>query len=424
MLIVNFNRLFVAEALQDTTHPMHVYAKEYDKGIRDLNKRYPEGTITFKSAVEEPTVDMIDSKGKEYRDVPEGAKPVAISLRANVAHPTRGTEYWGVCTGTPYLIREGVWDIGDKLSKKSKLIEGGSLTVNLKTEADLAFFLYFKCPLITGGHWKIDDPKADIRAKGDEERAALSLRTAIWQTLGDEDTLRLVASAYGIDNVETKEADAIRFELRDTLERNNKLKSSDPTYKGTEEFMEDLKITDYILLCAFIKHFLNIKAITWRPDGRYKIGDKTIAQVPADWVKRKFEWLCNHLASPNNLEKLQSLMIDVVNEEYLDSIKEDKIFRWIAKVKDIQGYYNKSAEVVRELVYVDFGIHEPTAEEPVVTVKEEVVATTGYAVAEPTPPPSDELIQKLVQAELAKIKPKAPPRKKRKAKTNSKTKGT
>jgi hypothetical protein len=365
MLIVNFQRLFMAEALQNDANPMHVYAVEYDRGLKELRKKYPEGTITFKPAREEPTVDRYDGKGNEYRDVPEEPKPIAVPLRANVSHPTRGTEYWGVCQGTPYLVREGVWDIGDKLSSKSKIVTG-SLTVNLKTEADLAFFMYFKSPLVTGGHWKIDDPKADVRAKGDAERAALTLRTAIWQTLEDEDTLKLIAAAYGIDNVDTKEADAIRFELRDTLERNNVLKLSDPTYKGTEEFLEDLKMSDYILLSAFIKHFLDKKAISWKGDGRFKIGDKTIAQVPADWVKRKFEWLCNHLASPNNLDKLQSLMIDLVNEEYLDSIKEDKIFRWIAKVKDIQGYYNKSAEVVKEMVYVDFGVHDKIEEEEMV----------------------------------------------------------
>jgi hypothetical protein len=224
--------------------------------------------------------------------------------------------------------------------------------------------MYYKSPLVTGGHWKIDDPRADIKAKGDAERAALSLHTAIWQTLGDDDTLDIVASGYGIDT-DGKEADAIRFELAETLERNNKLKLSDPTYKGTEEFMEDLKLPDYILLSAFVKHFLNLKAISWKGDGRFKIGDKTIAQVPADWVKRRFEWLCNHLAAPNNLEKLQSLMVDLVNEDYLDSIKEDKIFRWIAKVKDIQGYYNKSAEVVKEMVYVEFGVHEASEEEVV-----------------------------------------------------------
>jgi hypothetical protein len=342
---------------------MHVFAKEYDSGLKELYRKYPEGTISFVPAGEEPTVDMIDSKGKEYRDVPEEPKPIRIPLAAHISHPTRGKEYWGVCQGNPYEVRNGVWDIGGKLDSKSKMVKG-NLTINIKDDPDLAFFMTYKSRLVTGGHWKIDDPKADIRAKGDEERAQLALRIAIWQTLEDEDTLKIVASAYGIDNVDTKQSDAIRFELRDTLERNNKLKLTDPTYKGTDEFLEDLKITDYILLSAFVKHFLDLKAISWKGDGRFKIGDKTIAQVPADWVKRRFEWLCNHLASPNNLDKLQSLMIDLINEDYLDSIKDDKIFRWIAKVKEIQGYYNKSADMVKEMVYVDFGVHEGTTEEP------------------------------------------------------------
>jgi hypothetical protein len=366
MLIVNYQRLLnVDQAYADENNPLHPYAKEYKNGLKELTKKYPEGTITFKAAAEQPTVDIIDSKGKEYRDIPEEPKPIRISLRANVSHPQRGKEYWGVCLGTPYLVREGVWDIGGKLESKSKQVIG-SFTVNIKNDPDLAFFMAYKSPLIANGHWKIDDPKAAMRARGDEERAQLTLRTAIWQTLGDEDTLKIIASAYGIDNVDTKQADEIRFELRNTLERNNQLKLTDPTYKGTEEFLEDLKITDYILLSAFIKHFLDLKAISWKGDGRYKIGDKTIAQVPADWVKRKFEWLCNHMASPNNLEKLQSLMVDLINEDYLDSIKDDKMFRWLAKVKEIQGYYNKNAEAVKEMVYVDFGLREATAEESTV----------------------------------------------------------
>jgi len=366
MIIINNQRLLnIDKAYEDKSDPLHVYAKEYKDGLKELKRKYPDGVLTFKSAIAEPIVDIMDSKGAEYRDVPEDPKPLTVPLRANVAHPTRGTEYWAVCKGTPFQIREGVYDIGDTKTSKSKLIRGGSFTVDLKTDSDLAFFMYFKSPLVTGGHWKIDDPKEDVRKRGDAERAALALHTAIWQTLGDEDTLKLLASAYGVD-VEGKEADEVRFDLKATLEKNNELKLSDPTYKGTEEFMEDLKIPDYILLCAFVKHFLDKKAITWKGDGRFKIGDKTIAQVPADWVKRKFEWLCNYFASPNNLEKLQSLMIDLVNEDYLDSITEDKIFRWIAKVKDIQGYYNKSAEVVKELVYVDFGVHEGTVEEEVV----------------------------------------------------------
>ena len=350
MLIVNYSRLFVEEALKDEKHPMHVYAKEYSKGLAELNAKYPEGIITFKDATEPPATDRFDSKGHEYRDVPEDPRPTMMPLRANVSHPKRGKEYWGVCMGSPYLIREGVWDIAGNKEPKSKKVTG-SFNVNIKTEPDLAFFFAFKSPFITGGHWKIDDPKADVKAKGDEKRAALSINTAIWQTLQDEEQLRKVAGGWGISDVATKEPDELRFELESVVMSNEDKKKRDPSFKGIAEFMEDLKITDYIRLSAFIRHFLDENKIVWHKDGRYKVGDKVIAHVPANDVNRKFEWLCNYYTSPNYADKLRELMIDLVNREYLDTIKDDKEFRWLAKVMDIQGYFNQPADKVREMVY-------------------------------------------------------------------------
>jgi hypothetical protein len=356
MLIVNYSRLFVDEALKDTTHPMHAYAKEYSQGLAELQKKYPEGTITFKDAAEPPTVDKFDSKNHEYRDVPEDPKPIAIPLAANVSHPKRGKEYWGVCTGTPYHVREGVWDIADNKGTRSKKVTG-SFIVNLKTDPDLAFFFAFKSPLITGGHWKIDDPKADIKAQGDAERDSLAIKTAIWQNLNDETQLRTIAASYGISGVKDKEPDALRFELENVLKENNKKKQVDPSYRGTEEFMEDLKINDYVRLSAFIRHFLDEAKIVYRKDGRFKIGDKAIAQVPADHVNNRFAWLCNYFNAPNNVDRLRELMTDLVNKDYLDSLAVDsKDFRWLAKVMDITGYFNKTAEEVREMVYELFVI--------------------------------------------------------------------
>ena len=354
MLIVNYNRLNVAEALPNDSHPMHVYAKEYDAKLKELNKKYPDGILTFMPATEMETVDIIDSGGHETHGVPLEPVPIRIPLSAHVSDPKRGKEYWGVCLGNPYQVREGVWDIGSKLDTKSKQVKG-SFNVNIKEDPDLAFFMAFKSRLVTGGHWKIADPKGDIKKQGDVEREQLARKLAIWQTLQDEEQLRMVAAGWGIEKVKEKETDAIRFEIEALLEKNDKLKLSDPSYKGTTEFMEDLKINDYIRLSAFIRHFLDASLIDWRKDGRYKIGDKTIAHVPADHVNRRFEWLCNYFASPNKADELKELMHDLVNKDYLDTLAEDsKDFRWLAKVMDITGYFNKSQEEVRTMVYSTF----------------------------------------------------------------------
>jgi len=354
MLIVNYQRLEIASALADEKNPLHEHAKEYDQGLRDLRRKYPEGKITLKRVGYPKYVDSyIDGKGKEWRDVPEEVPPMRFSLRANVNHPQRGKEQWAVCLGAPYALPGGLWDIGGKLDSKTKQITNG-MSVDLINEPDLAFFLYYKSPHVRGGHWKVDDPKADVRAKGDVERDQLERKTAIWQTLQDEEQLRKVAASYGIDKVATKEADAIRFELEATLRSNDEMKKRDPSYKGTKEFLEDLKINDYVRLSAFVRHWMDEGMIRYNPDGRYKIGDKILVQVPQSEITKKFPWLCNYLAAPNNKERLQELFRDLINKDYLDSITDAKDFRWIAGVMDIAGYYNKNAEEVKQMVYSTF----------------------------------------------------------------------
>ena len=47
-------------------------------------------------------------------------------------------------------------------------------------------------------------------------------------------------------------------------------------------------------------------------------------------------------------------MKDLVNKEYLDTISDDKDFRWIAKVMEIKGYFNQAPDKVKEMVINEF----------------------------------------------------------------------
>jgi hypothetical protein len=94
--------------------------------------------------------------------------------------------------------------------------------------------------------------------------------------------------------------------------------------------------------------------ITYKPDGRYYVGDKVIAHVPTDYITKKFPWLCNYFAAPNNQDKIQGLMKDLINKDYLDSIVDDKDFRWLAKVMSLEGYFNQKPDKVKEMVYTEF----------------------------------------------------------------------
>jgi len=364
MLIVNYQKLEVASALADEKHPLHEHAKEYDQGLKKLRKDYPEGHIRLlRVGYPKLTHAYTDGKGHEYKDVPEEIPPMRFSLRANVSHPQRGKEQWAVCLGAPYALPGGLWDIGGKLDTKTKQITSG-MTVDLVNEADLAFFLYYKCPHVLGGHWKVDDPRADVRARGDVKRKNLERETAIWQSLSDDNQLRTIAAGWGIEDTTkkdaqgsfTKEGDAIRIELESLLERNDEIQKRDPSYRGTKEFLEDMKITDVMRLNSFIQHWMDEGMITYKPDGRYRVGDKILAQVPQNEIVRKKTWLFNYYASPNQTASLQELMKDLINKEYLDSLSDVKDFRWIAGVMKIEGYYNKPPEQVKEMVYSEFVI--------------------------------------------------------------------
>jgi len=351
-LIVNFQRLDLS-ALEDVKHPMYAYAKEYDEGIRHLLELYPEKKIKFTRVGYPRMVTYNDPLTGREAQVPEDVPPLRLSLRANVKHPKRGSEQWGVCLGAPHPLPGGLWDIGGKLDTKTKQIEG-NLIIDLVDQPDLAFFVYYKSPLVRGGHLKVDDPREETKQKAAKKRQALELETAIWQGLEDEDQLRKLASAYGIENVREKLGDDLRFELEGVLKNNDVKKKKDPTIKGTKEFLEEMKITDYVRLSAFIRNMLDNSMIVFSGDGRYKVGDKPIAQVPSNEVTKKFAWLCNYFAAPNNKDRLQELFRDLINKEYLDTVEDPKDFRWIAGVMEIEGYFNKPAEQVKEMVYKTF----------------------------------------------------------------------
>ena len=141
MLIINYKRLDFDEAFSKKDHPMHAYAVEYNEGITELRKRYPEGTVRFtRTGYPKFSDSYLNSRGIEVQGVPEPVPPMRLSLRANVSHPKRGKEQWAVCLGVPYPMPGDLWDIGGKLDSKTKQITD-SITVDLINEPDLAFFL-------------------------------------------------------------------------------------------------------------------------------------------------------------------------------------------------------------------------------------------------------------------------------------------
>ena len=352
MLLVNKQMLNIAEAIANDLHPMHKQAVEYTRGMKELWSLYPDGLLKIRRTGYPHVIDGIDDKGRDLKDIPEPTPPARYPLSTLYSAKGRGKELWACCMGEPKILPGNLFDIGDKRSFSIT----DNMVINMNEEPDFAYYVYYLSRAKQGGHIAIDDPKEDARKRGDKRRQALERETAIWSTLSDENQLRKIASAYGVPEVDTLEADIIREELEKVLVHNDEMKRKDPSYKGTAEFLDELKITDFIRLSAFLRHWMDEQKIVWHKDGRYMVGEKMLAQVPYDFVNKKFQWLCNFYAAPNNNDKLIELMRDLVNDEYLKTINEDKEWRWMAKVMQVEGFYNQKPEGVRKLVYECFNI--------------------------------------------------------------------
>jgi len=116
-----------------------------------------------------------------------------------------------------------------------------------------------------------------------------------------------------------------------------------------------MKVTDNVRLRSFLKTLEDDKKLIYKPDGRWHLGEKTLLQVPYENIKDAFGYMCSYYNVPNNADKLKDLMHDVVNKEYLDNIKDEKDFTWLAKVMGITSAFKKK-EKIRSMVYDAFSI--------------------------------------------------------------------
>ena len=325
------------------------YQKQYEKGIKSLKEAYGESIKFVRPGYPKKTAGL-DGKGRPVPNMAEPTPPMYMPLKSEI-ESKNGMEIWEYCEGAPELLPNNLWKAK---GKRSKTITE-SMTISLRNDPELAFFFYYKSPFFKvngGGQLKIDDPAADARREGDMARAELDLNTALYSVLSDEEQLRIVAEAYGIDNAGKKHPDSLRKKLKEIVIKGEERKRSDPTARGIPEFLDELKVTDSVRLRSIIQVAEDNKKITWA--GReYLVGDRALCRVPQAEQIYKKDYLCNHLLKKANLPKLKELLIDIVDREYLDKQTDSKAFTWLARIMELQHNFKESAQV-RELVYECF----------------------------------------------------------------------
>ena len=347
MILWNKEKLQISAA-NDPAHPHHEAAKFYQQKVKYLKETYGKYMRIF-DPKQPRYCKGADSKG---RDIPKMKEPdTRMVIPFETDHTTEKGEkqIWSYCEGAPVIHPNGQYDLG---RIKSVSIAGDKV-IDLNRDPDLAFYLTCVSPFVRRKILKIEDPAADAKKLGDKKREAVKRQMAIWNMLTDDDKLRTMASAYGVPKTKDKQPDTIRIELEKILEDNDQKKRTDPTVRATDDFLAELNVNDNILLRGFVQQAIDNGQLKWNLDGKWRVGQKIVLQVPLNDIEKKFDYLCNYLGSSNNNDKLTDFLGDLVSKDYLEEVKDPRIFDWLARVKDIKVAFKNKSEV-KTLVMQEF----------------------------------------------------------------------
>lgn len=322
--------------------------KEYESGLKYLRDNFGEQLKLIRPGYPRKTKG-VDPKGRDVPNMSEPSPPMRVPLAAKSFNKNGAMEIWEYCAGAPKLLPNNLWEATGTRGKSVT----DNLVINLNNDPELAFFMYYKSPFIKGGELAVDDPAAAAKMKGDKARAELDLQTALYATLQDENQLRVVAQGYGLERVDKEHPDLIRERLRGVVISGEVKKRSDPSARGIKEFLDELKVTDSVRMRSLLMTAIDGGKITWTANGIAKIGERDICKVPLEAIDRKVDFVSNHLLNKANQPKLQDLLKDLVNKEYLDKITDEKTFSWLARAMSLGSNFKK-AEEIKEMVYACF----------------------------------------------------------------------
>lgn len=341
MLLLNKMQLDLSAASEEKKdHSQHQAAKFYVRSVKYLKETYGK-TIRFKDPKQPRYCKGVDSKNRDVARMKEPDTMIKIPLETDFTTEDGEKQIWAYCEGAPVIHPNGQYDLG---RKRSLTIQGDKV-VSMGRDPDLAFYLAYVSPFVRRKVLKIEDPVADAKKTGDKKRETVKRQTAIWNMLTDDDKLRTMASAYGVSGANTKEPDVIRIELENILEVNDDRKKRDPSIRGTDDFLAEMNVNDNILLRGLVQRTIDDKLLSWNADGKWRVGQKIIYHVSMPDLERKFDVLCNYLGQSNNNDKLVDFLGDIVSKEYLDSVKDPRVFDWLAKVKDIKVAFKRKDEI-------------------------------------------------------------------------------
>lgn len=306
----------------------------------------------------------------------KSGKPIKFNFTGLVEPPKSEYIPFRVTIGTDYGTETWVYSSVLPIKKKDELIfpergrifkHGRSWRLNKNTESELIYFMLELSSFVKKGRIILVDKERDARKRLEKEVAAVDVKWYVSsvhspisvESTGGENTLRLIASAWGVEKVEEKGISEVKLDLISAVEKSQG--NYGVTRRGFKEFLNENKIDDLLQLRATIQRALDKGVIKFKEDDmtcRFKSTDYTLMSVPhRDWAVRDAA-LFNYLRIRSDLaEKLYEEMGDKVQLAKAEGVKiPEKMgiegmaeLRKVAKSLGINTYGMKKYDIIAEI---------------------------------------------------------------------------
>lgn len=283
---------------------------------------------------------------------PEPERTYTIPVEVIVPNVTQDdNDTWIYCRAAPKVSQNG-----EKAYDKTPLIEGRDIIVQA-TEKDKIFFLMFLSPAIKNGRFALVDDEKEAR----ETVAALARKTRIdFMLTGgeyspiDESTIRRVAKAFGVGNVDGKQFEKVVIELRNII---SVAETNHDKQRNNEAFLSAINVDESVNTRAILQEAIDEGRVIYEEEkgiysyaGEDGVAVKKIMNVDpliqGDKIKRMNALANLFITNADKRKELISLQNYTTEDVDFSTFEYQSIKQWLAKYK--QGGKGTYPEVIEK----------------------------------------------------------------------------
>jgi len=198
--------------------------------------------------------------------LPEAMPLELIPFDQNLEGPDGG-EHWRYCDRPPRKRADGNF----AYSPRSKTLKN-AWALDIKKDSEQIFFFHELSVFKKDGRIIFEDKKADARKLLEKETSDLDVRwhitsdsspISVHQT-GSEDTIRMIAAAWGVENahdLRDRSIDEIKIALLDAVKASEKNRAA--TGRGFKEFMAEVNAQNKVSVMANIQKAIDTGVIVY-----------------------------------------------------------------------------------------------------------------------------------------------------------------